>query len=55
MGLASQMIATILLFSFLGFWLDKKFEIEKNYLTAALSLFGVLVSLYVLFKQLPKE
>jgi F0F1-type ATP synthase assembly protein I len=55
MGIATQMMVTILLFAFLGYGLDQKFEIKDKYLTAASTLFGVLVSFYVLFKQLLKE
>ena len=55
MGIASQMMVTILLFAFFGYWLDQKFAMKDKYLTAASALFGVFMSLYLLFKQLPKE
>lgn len=54
-GLAFQMIATVLLASALGVWLDRKFQTDKPYFTAGLVLFGVFVSMYFIIKQLPKS
>ncbi len=55
MGIGTQMIVVIILFTYLGVWLNEKFEMEKNYITAASALLGVFISFYLLFKQLPKE
>ena len=51
-GIGFQMAATIILFAFLGHWLDGKFETEKPYITLLLMLVGVILSILVLIKQL---
>ena len=54
-GMGMQMAITIALFAWLGTFLDKKFETDKPLWTAGLSLLGVFVGLYLMFKQLPKK
>ena len=50
-GIAFQMGATIYLFSFLGKYLDNRYNIEENYWTIGLTLSGVVLSFYSLLKQ----
>ena len=50
-----QMGAVIAIFALVGRWLDKKFLTETPYYTAGLALVGVLASMYLMIKQLPKS
>lgn len=50
-GVAFQMIAIILLFSFLGVWLDGKFINENSIYTIICSLLGVALAIYIVIKQ----
>ncbi|WP_282631051.1 AtpZ/AtpI family protein [Empedobacter sedimenti] len=54
-GMGMQMAITIALFTWLGTFLDKKFETDKPLWTAGLSLLGVFAGLYLMLKQLPKK
>jgi len=54
MGLASQMIAIIVLGAFVGNWLDGYFGYETAYFTAGLSLLGVFLSFVYVFKDLSR-
>lgn len=50
-GIGFQMGATIFLFSYLGKYLDKKYQVEESYWTMGLIILGVAISLYSLLKQ----
>jgi len=54
MGLASQMIAIIVLGAFVGNWLDGYLGNETAYFTAALSLLGVFLSFAYVFRNLSR-
>ena len=54
-GMGIQMVVIIVLFTFLGYWIDGKLVLETPYFTAALSLVGVFVAIYLMIKQLPKS
>ena len=49
-----QMAGTIAFFSWLGNYLDNKYKCETPWWTISLSLFGVLVSLYLVIKEVIK-
>ncbi len=51
-GLGFQMIAIIGVFTFVGYKIDESFNHSMKWVTAILSLFGVFVSLYIVFKSL---
>ena len=53
-AISSQFTATVLGFALLGYFLDDYFNIEKNYLTLALTMLGVMVGLYLLYIQVKK-
>lgn len=50
-GMGVQMAAVIGMGAYGGYLLDEKYQTEKAYWTAALALFGVLISLYLLIKK----
>lgn len=50
-GIAFQMGVTIVVFSLIGVWLDKKFVINHSIFTVIFSLIGVFASLYTVIKQ----
>jgi uncharacterized membrane protein YsdA (DUF1294 family) len=51
-GIAFQMIAIIGVLSFVGYEIDKRSAHDTPWVTALLSLTGVLVSLYLVIKSL---
>ena len=53
-GMATQMAIIIVLFMFGGMWLDDHFNTEKGYYTAGLTVFGVILSVYSMIKDLIK-
>lgn len=50
-----QMAATIGLGTWLGYWLDGKFENKVPAMTIIFSLLSIGVSMYNVIRQLPKE
>lgn len=46
-----QMTVIIAFFSWLGYYLDKKYKMETPWWTIGLSLFGVISSLYLVIKE----
>jgi hypothetical protein len=52
--MAAQMAIIIVLFMFGGMWLDDHFNTEKDYYTAGLTVFGVILSVYSMIKDLMK-
>ena len=50
-GIGIQMVITILVTTFIGVWLDGKFESISPFATIAGSLIGVFVALYVVYKE----
>lgn len=50
-GIAVQMGITIVIFTFIGIWLDKKINNEYSIFTVVFSLLGVIGSLYLTIKQ----
>ena len=53
-GVAFQMIATIGLFTFIGYEIDKSAHHDMQWVTALLSLTGVCLSIFFTIKQLSK-
>jgi membrane protein DedA with SNARE-associated domain len=53
-GIGIQMGLTIYLGSYLGKWLDTKYEMEKPVFTLSLILFFFIVSMYSLISRLNK-
>jgi ATP synthase protein I len=53
-SLAFQMIGSIGFFSWLGYYLDKKYASKTPWWTIGLSLFGVFISLYVVIREVLK-
>lgn len=51
-GLGFQMIGIIAVFTFVGYKIDAAQNNQTPYYTAALSLAGVVIALYVVFKGL---
>ena len=51
-SMAFQMMAFILIFMFAGFKLDEYFGIEQGYLTALMSLLGVIFSLVYTIRRI---
>ncbi|UEG54310.1 AtpZ/AtpI family protein [Mucilaginibacter daejeonensis] len=51
-GIAFQMIAIIGVFSFAGYYIDQKARHDVQWVTAILSLTGVLISLYLVIRSL---
>lgn len=54
-GIAVQMLSTVLVGVFLGLYLDDYFNNEKRVWTIVLSLVSVLFSLIWVIKNIPKE
>lgn len=52
---AIQMFFQILAFVLIGKYLDYKFENQKLYITAVLSLSGVVLSLFILYRKISNE
>lgn len=50
-GIAFQMIAIIGIFSFAGYKIDEAYHHNVKWITAALSLIGVFISLYVVIRS----
>jgi len=50
-GIAFQMIAIIGIFSFAGYKIDEAYHHNVKWVTAALSLTGVFISLYVVIRS----
>jgi hypothetical protein len=53
-GMAFQMLATIGLFTFVGYQIDKKYKGPQPVFTALLSFVGVVISLYMAIRSLTK-
>lgn len=53
-SLGIQMGATIAICTWLGVWLDKKFQSENAYWTLGLTLFGVFAGLYLVIRDVIK-
>ncbi len=53
-GIAFQMGATIFAAAYFGKWLDEKYPSDRKWFTMLCSILGVIVSLYVVLKQLNK-
>jgi hypothetical protein len=53
-GIGFQMIAIIGLFAFAGYKIDESAHHEVKWVTAALSLIGVFISLYIVIVSLKK-
>ncbi len=53
-GIAFQMGATIFLCAYAGKKLDAYYELEKQWFTMGLVIFGVTASIYVVIKQLDR-
>jgi F0F1-type ATP synthase assembly protein I len=53
-GIASQMIAIIGLFAFAGYKIDQAAHHNIKWVTAALSLTGVFISLYLVIRSVKK-
>jgi hypothetical protein len=51
-GMGFQMIVIIGLFSFAGYKIDESYNHSTKWVTAALSLIGVFISLYVVIKSI---
>jgi predicted exporter len=51
-GIAFQMIAIIGVFSFAGYYIDQRSRHDVQWVTAILSLTGVLISLYLVIRSL---
>ena len=51
-GIGLQMGVTIYLASYLGKWLDIKYPNENNIYTISITLLGVVLSFYSLFRQI---
>jgi len=54
-GLAFQLVATILIFVYLGRWLDQYIENETPWFTLLFAIIAVVGSMYRLIKGLTKE
>lgn len=54
-GMAAQMAITILVFVFIGQWLDKRYPTESHVWTLIFSLAGVSVAMYSVIKSLMKK
>jgi ATP synthase protein I len=50
-SLGIQMGVIIAFFTWLGFYLDKKYQTKTPWWTISLSLFGVISSLYIVIKE----
>ena len=54
-GLGFQMIAMIGIFTYIGYAIDERLNIEKPIFTAILSLLGVCMSLYSVIRSVNKR
>lgn len=54
-GIAFQMLATIGIFAFIGYQIDKYNNSKQPIITALVTLIGVVVSLYQVIKSLTKK
>ncbi|MBB2146691.1 hypothetical protein GM921_14400 [Pedobacter sp. LMG 31464] len=54
-GIAFQMLATIGLFTFIGYKIDEHSGNTKSIYTAMLGLLGVIISLYMVIRSLTKN
>ena len=54
-GMAFQMLATIGLFTFIGYQIDKKHKGNQPVFTALLGFLGVVVSLFMIVRSLTKN
>ncbi len=54
-GMAFQMLATIGVFTFIGYQIDKKYKGEQPVFTALLGFVGVIVSLFMTIRSLTKN
>jgi 4-amino-4-deoxy-L-arabinose transferase-like glycosyltransferase len=50
-----QMLATIAVFAYLGYWIDGKREADDSLFTALLALLGTVASLYQVIRSLGKK
>lgn len=53
-GIAAQMGITIFAGAYLGKWLDVKYPADKKWFTMVFTILGVVISLYIVIKQLNK-
>lgn len=53
-GIAFQMIAIIGVFTYVGYKIDESARHTTKWVTAILSLIGVFIAMYVIFKSLKK-
>lgn len=53
-SMAFQMAATIGIFAFIGYELDKHFKIQQSYCTIGLALLGVGISLFTVIRDFIK-
>jgi F0F1-type ATP synthase assembly protein I len=51
-GIAFQMVAVIGMFAYAGYRIDKAAGHDKQWVTAVLSLIGVFIAMYIVFKSL---
>lgn len=54
-GIAFQMLATIGLFTYGGYWLDGHYQTKFPIWTLCLSIAGVVISLVQVIRSLPKS
>lgn len=54
-GIAAQMLVTIGLSTWAGYWLDKHFKTETPWFTLGLMLLGLFAALYNVIRSLTKE
>jgi ATP synthase protein I len=54
-GMAFQMAATIIVFLFLGKWIDSKVHLKFPMFTAILSILGVFIGVYFVIRDILKQ
>jgi hypothetical protein len=54
-GMAFQIASPIILFLFLGKWLDTKFPMKFPVFTAVLTVLGVFLGVYLVIRELLKQ
>jgi uncharacterized membrane protein YfcA len=54
MGIAAQMGVTIFLGAYFGRWLDQQYPSDKKWFTMIMTILAVVVSLYLVIKQVNK-
>jgi len=54
-GMAFQMAATIIIFLFLGKWLDAKFPMKFPLFTTVLTILGVFIGMYFVIRDILKQ